>query len=76
MKCGIDGVTDFIEGEEWSKKWFSLSPYMFYIFIDDIIDYISKNNPHVQLNGTTIQRLLFAGDLVILSFIVNGCRKK
>jgi hypothetical protein len=70
VKCGDDEVTDFIEQKR------GVSPYLFNIFIDDIIDYITKDNPHAPVVGTTtIPGLLFADDLAFASFTINGLQK-
>jgi hypothetical protein len=44
----------------------SLSPHLFNIFIDDVIDYISESNTHTPAVGKmSIPGLLFADDLAI-----------
>jgi hypothetical protein len=49
---------------------------LFNIFIDDIIDYIGKGNPHAPVIGTTtISGVLFADDLAFASFTINGLQK-
>jgi hypothetical protein len=53
VKCGEDEVTDFIEQRSGVRQGCSFSPYLFIIFIDDIIDYISKVNLHAPVTGTT-----------------------
>jgi hypothetical protein len=68
VKCGENEVTDFIEQTRRVGQGCSLSPYVFNIFIDDNIDYISKDNPHAPVIGTTaIRGLLFADDLAFSS---------
>jgi hypothetical protein len=49
---------------------------LFNIFIDDIMDYISKDNRHTPVIGMTeISGLLFADDLAFSSFRINGLQK-
>jgi hypothetical protein len=46
------------------------------IFIDDVIDYINEGNTHAPSVGKmSIPGLLFADDLAIGSFTVNGLEK-
>jgi hypothetical protein len=76
VKCGEDEVTDFIEQKRGVRLGCSLSPYLFNIFIGDIMDYISKDNPHALVIGTTtIPGLLFADDLPFSSFTIIGIQK-
>jgi hypothetical protein len=39
------------------------------------MDYISKDNPHAPVIGTTIPGQLFADDLAFPSFTINGLQK-
>jgi hypothetical protein len=49
-----------------------LSARLFYIFIDDEINYIRDGNVHAPVTGNMpIPELLFAYDLAIRSFTVN-----
>jgi hypothetical protein len=75
VKCGEDVMTDFIEQERGVRQVCSLSPYLFNIFIDDIMDYISKDNLHAPVIGiTAIPGLLFADDLAF-SFTIHSLQK-
>jgi hypothetical protein len=76
VKCGGNEVTDIVEQRRDVRQGCSLSPYLFYIFIDDIMDYISEGNVHAPVTGKmSIPGLMFADDLAIGSFTVNGIQK-
>jgi hypothetical protein len=76
VKCGEDEMTDFIEHRRGVRQGCSLSPYFFIIFTDDIIDYISKVNPHAPVTATTtIPQLLFVDDLTSSSVTINGLQE-
>ena len=54
-----------------------LSPYLFNIFINDIIDYIDKEETHSPVIWELkIPGLLFADDLALASFTSHGLHKK
>lgn len=68
-------MTDFIK-QRREDKALSLRPYLFNIFTENIIDYISKENQHEPvIVMTAIQELLFADDLAFSSFTFNDLQK-
>jgi hypothetical protein len=76
VKCDGDNVTEFVE-ERWGvRHGCSLSPHLFNTFIDDVIDYTNVGNTLAPAVGNmSIAGLLFADDLAIGSFTVNGLQK-
>jgi hypothetical protein len=76
VRCGNNKVTDFVTQTKGVRQGCSLSPYLFKIFIDDIVGYVSKANKHAPTVGdVTIPGLLYADDLAIGAFTVNGMQK-
>jgi hypothetical protein len=76
LKCGGNKVTDFVEQRRGVRWGCSLSPYLFIIFIDDIMGYISEGNVHAPVIGkVSILGLMFADNLAIGSFAANGLQR-
>jgi hypothetical protein len=62
---------------KWLHQGCGLSPYLFNIFISDIIDYIDKEQTHSPvIPELKIPGLLFADDLAVASFASYGSQKK
>jgi hypothetical protein len=73
VKCGGDVVTDLAGQRRGVRQGCSLNPYLFNMFTGDIIDYNSEGNVHAPVIGKmSIPELMFADDLVIGSFTING----
>jgi hypothetical protein len=76
VRCGNNEVTKFVTQAKGVRQGCSLSPYLFDIFIGNIIGYVSKANPHAPTVGDVIiPGLLYADDLAIWAFTVNGMQK-
>jgi hypothetical protein len=80
VKCGENNeATTFAPQTGWGggRQGCSLSPYSFDIFVNDIIEHINVDNSHAPSIGRiTIPGLLFADDLAVSSFTINGLQKE
>jgi hypothetical protein len=66
----------FVEQRRGARQGCILSLYVFNTFINDVIVYINKYNVHAPMIGKmSVPGLLFAYDLAIGSFTVNGLEK-
>jgi hypothetical protein len=75
VKYGGHEVTDSVK-QRRGVGVVVLSPCLSNIFIDDVMDAISEGNVHAPaIEKMSISGLLFANDLAIGSFAVNGLER-
>jgi hypothetical protein len=66
-------VREPIPQETGVRQGCSLRSYLFYIFIEDVVDRITEGNRHSPVVGElTIPHLLFAEYISVGSFTTNG----
>jgi hypothetical protein len=73
LRWNRDAVREPIPQEKGVRQGCSLRAYLFYIFIEDVVDCITEGNRHSPVAGElTIPYLLFAEDIAVGSFTTNG----
>jgi hypothetical protein len=73
VNWGCDEVTEVVVEETCVRQGCSLHPYIFDIFIDDVIDYVGEgNNCTVVDEKPTTPGVLFTGDLAMGCFAVGS----
>ena len=73
VKVNENTLTDKIEITQGVKQGCILSPLLFILFIDSLMDELTTNNIDAPTMGqVTLPGLLFADDLVILSKTITG----
>jgi hypothetical protein len=74
---GENEATTFAPQTKGVRQGCSLSPYLFDVFINDIMEYINVDSSHAPSIGRiTIPGLLFADDLAVSSCSSNGLQKE
>jgi hypothetical protein len=77
VKCGENHRSSCASQTKGLRQGCGLSPYLFNIFINHIIDYIDKEKTHSSvIRELKIPVLLFADDLAVASFTCYGLQKK
>ena len=72
----VNGATDFVDQYEGAGQRRDLIPYLFNIFIEDFLYYITQENLHAPVIGKmTVSGLLLAVDLKIALFTVSNLQK-
>ena len=71
-----EGLTNFIDLNLGVRQGDNLSPALFKIFINDLPKYLDGTKDHVDLGDLTINCLMYADDVVILSTSKTGLQEK
>jgi hypothetical protein len=77
VKNEVIEVTDFVEQYyKRAGKGYSLNPYLFNIFTNNITKNVTKDNLHAPVTGTmTMPQLLFGDNLAISVLTAHGVHK-
>ena len=74
-----DGITDLFQSKIDVRQGCNLSPVLFNLFINDIVESMDdgQNTPHLpeKLNNISINCLLYADDLVFISESATGLQR-
>ncbi len=65
-------LMDWFNTKAGVKQCDSLSPTMFGIFINDIVEYVTSVNTGIEIDGHNICILLYTDDIVLLSDTKKG----
>ena len=71
-----DLVTDFFNINVGVKQGDNLSPTLFKLFINDLPQYLENTADPIHINGTLINCLMYADDIVLLSNSADGLQQK
>jgi retron-type reverse transcriptase len=69
-------LTHFFESRLGVKQGDNLSPNLFKIFINSLPDYLEKTNNTISIEDKSIQCLMYADDIVLLSKSSQGLHEK
>ena len=61
------GITDTLHLSVALKQGCPLSPLLFNIYINDLEDFLKKDNHGISIGNKTISSLLFADDVVMMA---------
>ena len=67
-----DGITPPFKPDIGIKQGDGLSPLLFYIFLDDIVEHVKSTTDAPQLANQYVNCLMYADDLVLLSKSETG----
>ena len=75
VSCAVNingSLTDWFPVRQGVKQGCGLSPTLFAIYINDLVDYINHLNCGIHVGGTQISLFLYADDIVLLSESEEG----
>ena len=72
VKVNKDQVTSFFPSYVGVRQGDNMSPNLFKIFLNDFVSYVTDFNEPAKLNNISINCLLYADDLVLLSSSKEG----
>jgi hypothetical protein len=71
-----NGITDFITVKVGIKQGDNLSPNLFKLFINDLLDYLNSSQDPVVLNSPAFNCLMYVDDIILLSSSADGLQQK
>ena len=71
-----DLITDFFNINVGVKQGDNLSPTLFKLFINDLPQYSENTADPIHINGTLLNCLMYADDIVLLSNSADGLQQK
>ncbi|MCO5547078.1 hypothetical protein L7F22_000519 [Adiantum nelumboides] len=69
------GISDTLVSTIGVKQGCPLSPTLFGLYIDEIVDFIQQRGDGVEIGGTTVHILLYADDIVLVAESPEGLQR-
>ncbi|MCO5562022.1 hypothetical protein L7F22_015648 [Adiantum nelumboides] len=74
VKCP-GGISDTLVSTIGQKQGCPLSPTLFGLYIDEIVDFIQHRGDAVEIGGTTVHILLYADDIMLVAESAEGLQR-